>query len=93
MSTFGENIDHHINAVDFATGQITPEERQVMESHLAGCAHCQTAVKAVQQGRAQSYWPKFPSADRFRGRSTGQHSDISRTNSQPTCKAITTSRA
>ena len=50
MSTLGENLDHHINVVDFATGQITAEERQVMESHLAGCVHCQTAVKAVQRG-------------------------------------------
>ncbi len=50
MSTFGENIGHHINAVDFATGRITSEERLAMESHLASCTYCQAAVKAVQQG-------------------------------------------
>lgn len=52
MSAMGNNQEQHINAVAYVTGQITAGERQAMELHLAGCVHCQAAVKAVQQVEA-----------------------------------------
>ena len=49
MSAGGGNQDQHINAVVYVTGRLTSSERQSMEAHLAGCAHCRAAVDAVQQ--------------------------------------------
>ena len=49
MNIIGENTGQHINAVEYATGQIkSTEERQAIESHLADCAHCQAAVNAAR---------------------------------------------
>ena len=48
-----ENQGQHINAVDYASGQLTTAERQEMESHLANCVHCQAAVEAVRQVDAE----------------------------------------
>src|SRR5210317_454359 len=44
-----ENINQHINAVDYVTGWPSISERLAMEEHLAGCDHCQAAVAAVRQ--------------------------------------------
>lgn len=44
-----EKQGQHVNAVDYVNGQLTPGQRRVMESHIAGCVHCQAAVAAVQQ--------------------------------------------
>ncbi|MFN2188627.1 MAG: DASS family sodium-coupled anion symporter [Candidatus Promineifilaceae bacterium] len=52
MKATSENLDQHINAVDYVTGRPTSAERQAMETHLADCAHCQAAVEAVSNVEA-----------------------------------------
>jgi sodium-dependent dicarboxylate transporter 2/3/5 len=52
MTMASESQEQHINAVDYVTGRRSASERQAMEAHLAGCAHCKAAVEAVREVEA-----------------------------------------
>jgi solute carrier family 13 (sodium-dependent dicarboxylate transporter), member 2/3/5 len=54
MSPTGDNSAQHIAAVDYVAGHLPEAQRQLAETHLAGCAQCQAAVDAVRQLEAEN---------------------------------------
>jgi sodium-dependent dicarboxylate transporter 2/3/5 len=52
MSSFMDNGNQHINAVDYVAGHLSLSEQREMEGHLAVCTRCQAAVEAVQRVEA-----------------------------------------
>jgi Putative zinc-finger len=65
---------------DYLDGELPDDERNAVESHLAGCAHCRTVLEELKRviARARSIQPRPPHrdlwagiAEHIDGRSTG----------------------